>query len=73
MVAVIGVGTQIEQRADEGERAVIDGVFEDDLAHARRAAAVGKIRRIAEAGFDRRQVAAFVGVVKGYQFGHRNR
>jgi hypothetical protein len=40
VVAVVGIGPERQQAADEGERAVIDGVFEDDLADPVGAAAV---------------------------------
>jgi hypothetical protein len=48
VVAVVGIGPERQQAADEGERAVIDGVFEDDLADPVGAAAVGKVGRVAE-------------------------
>lgn len=65
MVAVIGVGAQIEQRADERQRAVVEGVFQHDLAGRRGAAAVGKIRRVADSGPDRFQIAA-LGLFAGW-------
>ncbi len=71
MVAVIGVGAQFQQRADEGQRAVINRVFQHDLADRGRAAAIGKIRWVAEAGLDRGQVAALIGLVQFYKVGHR--
>jgi hypothetical protein len=46
VIAIVWIGAEFEPLANEGERAVIDGVFQDDFADARRALAVWKVRMI---------------------------
>jgi hypothetical protein len=72
-VPVVRIGAKLEQRPDEGQRAVIERVFQADLAGARRATTVGKIRRIAKQRLECFEIAPLVHLMDCQRFVHGSR
>jgi len=70
VVLIVRIGAELEQRADEGERTVMDRVFQDDLADALRSSAVRKMRGLAEQAHQRCEIASLVCVVERKRVTH---
>lgn len=72
IITVVGVRSQVEEGADKSKRAVVDGVFQDDLTQTQRPTTVGKIGGISQQISDRLQISVGLGLVQseGVAFVH---